>query len=160
MASSATASAEREAKRAGVLEALEVTKRFGGVEALRGVSLALAEGDVIGLIGPNGSGKTTLLNCIAGVYPPTSGSVLLDGSPLTRRGHAVARGGVGRAFQNIRLFPLLTGMQNVEIGALGAGRVKRRASRDYALTMLSELGIAELADRYAATLSYGEQRRL
>src|ERR671936_2969998 len=113
MASSATASAEREAKRAGVLEALEVTKRFGGVEALRGVSLALAEGDVIGLIGPNGSGKTTLLNCIAGVYPPTSGSVLLDGSPLTRRGHPVARGGGVRAIHDTPVVPLLTSMQHV-----------------------------------------------
>jgi branched-chain amino acid transport system permease protein len=160
MASSTAAAVEREPDATGALEALDVIKHFGGVEALRGVSLRLAEGDVIGLIGPNGSGKTTLLNCIAGVYPPTSGSILLDGAPLTRRGHAVARAGVVRTFQNIRLFPFLTGLQNVEIGALGAGRVKRRSSSEYARAMLRELGIEELAHRYAGTLSYGDQRRL
>ena len=81
----------------GLLEAIDVAKRFGGVQALRGVSLRLSEGEIIGLIGPNGSGKTTLLNCISGVFPPTSGEILLDGRSLAaRRGHRVARAGVVR----------------------------------------------------------------
>src|SRR5207302_11008674 len=123
--------------------------------------LALSEGEIVGLIGPNGSGKTTLLNCISGVFPPTSGAVLLDGSPLSPRGgHRVARAGVVRTFQNIRLFGALTALQNVEVGALGAGRVRRARSRAYALEVLEQLGIAELADRWAGTLSYGDQRRL
>src|SRR5438874_10173043 len=97
------------ADRAAALEAQDVTKRFGGVHALRGVSFALTEGEIVGLIGPNGSGKTTLLNCIAGVYPPTSGRILLGGMPLGgRAGHRVARAGVIRTFQNIRLFAKLT----------------------------------------------------
>jgi ABC-type branched-subunit amino acid transport system ATPase component len=145
----------------GVLEAIDVTKRFGGVQALRGVTLALPAREIIGLIGPNGSGKTTLLNCISGVFPPTSGRILLDGKPLAARaGHRVARAGVVRTFQNIRLFGSLTALQNVEVGALGAGRVRRAASRDYALEILGQLGIAHLAGRWAATLSYGDQRRL
>jgi len=145
----------------GVLAALEVTKRFGGVQALRGVSLSLREREIVGLIGPNGSGKTTLLNCLSGVFPPTSGRVMLDGAPLeTRGGHRVARAGVIRTFQNIRLFGGLTSLQNVEVGALGAGRVRRARSRGYALEVLEKLGIVELADRWAATLSYGDQRRL
>ena len=145
----------------GVLEAVDVTKRFGGVWALRGVSLELRERDIIGLIGPNGSGKTTLLNCISGVFPATSGQVLLDGRPLNiRRGYRVARAGVVRTFQNIRLFGSLTALQNVEVGALGAGRVRRARSRGYALDVLEQLGIVHLADRWAATLSYGDQRRL
>jgi ABC-type branched-subunit amino acid transport system ATPase component len=145
----------------GVLEAVDVTKRFGGVQALRGVSLELRERDIVGLIGPNGSGKTTLLNCISGAFAPTSGRVLLDGEPIAfRGGHRVARAGIVRTFQNIRLFGSLTALQNVEVGALGAGRVRRARSRDYALDVLERLGIVHLADRWAATLSYGDQRRL
>jgi ABC-type branched-subunit amino acid transport system ATPase component len=146
--------------RTGSLEAVEVSKHFGGVEALRIVSLHLREEEIVGLIGPNGSGKTTLLNCISGVFPPTSGRVLLDGRPLSGRGHTIARAGVVRTFQNIRLFNGLTALQNVEIGALAAGRVRRARSRDYALDVLDQLGIAKLADRWASTLSYGDQRRL
>jgi ABC-type branched-subunit amino acid transport system ATPase component len=146
---------------AGVLAAIDVTKRFGGVEALRGVSVELSERQIVGLIGPNGSGKTTLLNCISGVFAPTSGRILLDGAPLAARGgHRVARAGIIRTFQNIRLFGALTALQNVEVGALGAGRVRRARSREYALEVLEQLGIAGLADRWAGTLSYGDQRRL
>jgi ABC-type branched-subunit amino acid transport system ATPase component len=144
-----------------VLEAVAVSKHFGGVHALRNVSLRLREGDVVGLIGPNGSGKTTFLNCVSGVYAPTAGTVVLDGRPIPRRrGHTVARRGVVRTFQNIRLFGWLTALQNVEVGALGAGRVRRQSSRRHALETLAELGIASLADRYAGELSYGDQRRL
>jgi ABC-type branched-subunit amino acid transport system ATPase component len=144
-----------------VLAAVEVSKRFGGVQALRDVSLSVREREIVGLIGPNGSGKTTLLNCLSGVFPPTSGRVLLDGTPLAPRGgHRVARAGVVRTFQNIRLFGGLTVLQNVEVAALGAGRIGRGRSRGYALEMLEQLGVSELADRWAATLSYGDQRRL
>jgi ABC-type branched-subunit amino acid transport system ATPase component len=146
---------------AGSLEARTVTKRFGGVHALRSVTLRVSEGSVVGLIGPNGSGKTTLLNCMAGAFAPTSGEILLDGARISgRRGHTIARRGVIRTFQNIRLFGDLTSMQNVEVGALAAGRVARRSSRAYALDVLTRLGIAHLAEREARTLSYGDQRRL
>jgi branched-chain amino acid transport system permease protein len=124
------------------------------------VSLRLREGDVVGLIGPNGSGKTTFLNCLSGVFPPSTGRIALDGRPIPRRGHAVARRGVVRTFQNIRLFGWLTALQNVEVGALGAGRARRGTSRRHALQTLAQLGIERLADRYAGTLSYGDQRRL
>ena len=143
-----------------LLEAVDVGKRFGGVHALRNVSLRLREGDVVGLIGPNGSGKTTFLNCLSGVFPPTTGRVALDGRPIPRRGHAVARRGVVRTFQNIRLFGWLTALQNVEVGALGAGRARRGSSDRHARDTLAQLGIDRLADRYAGTLSYGDQRRL
>ena len=142
------------------LEAESVGKRFGGVEALKGVSLSLAEGQIVGLIGPNGSGKTTLLNCLSGVFPPTSGRISIDGRALSGVPHKAARRGVVRTFQNIRLFGRLTALQNVEAGALGAGRVARRRSRSYGEQVLEELGIAPLADRFAETLSYGDQRRV
>jgi branched-chain amino acid transport system permease protein len=143
------------------LEAVDVSKSFGGVDALRGVSLALAENEIVGLIGPNGSGKTTLLNCIAGLYAPTSGRVLLDGVPLAgRSGHRIARAGVVRTFQNIRLFTALTVLQNVEISALATKQVTRARSREHARTVLDELGLTALAEREAGTLAYGDQRRL
>jgi ABC-type branched-subunit amino acid transport system ATPase component len=146
---------------AAVLAARDVSKNFGGVHALRGVSLDVHAGEIVGLIGPNGSGKTTLLNCIAGVYAPTSGRILLDGSPLGgRTGHAIARAGVVRTFQNIRLFGRLTVLQNVEVSALATKQVRRSRSNAFALALLDELGIAELAEREAGTLSYGDQRRL
>ena len=129
------------------LEAESVGKRFGGVEALKGVSLSLAEGQIVGLIGPNGSGKTTLLNCLAGVFPPTTGRISIDGRALSGVAYKAARRGVVRTFQNIRLFGRLTALQNVEAGALGAGRVARRRSRSYGERVLEELGIAPLADR-------------
>jgi ABC-type branched-subunit amino acid transport system ATPase component len=129
-----SAAAAREDAPNGLLEAVDVSKRFGGVHALRNVSLRLREGEVVGLIGPNGSGKTTFLNCLSGVFPPTAGRVALDGRPIAgRRGHTVARRGVVRTFQNIRLFGWLTVLQNVEVGALGAGRVRRGSSRRHGL---------------------------
>jgi branched-chain amino acid transport system ATP-binding protein/branched-chain amino acid transport system permease protein len=143
------------------LEAVDVAKSFGGVHALRGVSMRLAEREIVGLIGPNGSGKTTLLNCIAGVYAPTSGRLLLDGSAFEGRpGHRVARSGIVRTFQNIRLFAKLSVIQNVEISALATKQVTRGRSSEYARALLDELGIAALAEREAGTLSYGDQRRL
>jgi ABC-type branched-subunit amino acid transport system ATPase component len=146
---------------ASVLAALDVAKSFGGVHALRGVSLDLHEGEIVGLIGPNGSGKTTLLNCIAGVYAPTSGRILLDGKPLAGRGgHAIARAGVVRTFQNIRLFGRLTALQNVEVSALATKQVRRSNSSAFAFALLDELGIAAMAAREAGTLAYGDQRRL
>ncbi len=154
-------SALAEDRAQATLEAIDVTKSFGGVHALRGVSFELAEGEIVGLIGPNGSGKTTLLNCIAGVYPPTAGRILLDGMPLGgRAGHRIARAGVIRTFQNIRLFAKLSALQNVEISALATKQVTRGRSREHAATLLDELGIAHLAEREAGTLSYGDQRRL
>ncbi len=159
-ATASAAAGETQAHPVALLETHDVSRRFGGVRALRGVSLRLAEGGVVGLIGPNGSGKTTLLNCISGVFPPTSGSITLDGRPLGRRSHEIARRGVVRTFQNIRLFEKLTCLQNVETAGLAAGGVARRHSRAHALEMLEELGIGHLAERYAGELSYGDQRRL
>ena len=144
-----------------MLDAVGVTKNFAGVQALRGVTLRLREGAVVGLIGPNGSGKTTFLNCVSGVFPASSGEISLDGRPIGGRpAHDLARRGVVRTFQNVRLFEGLTVLQNVQVSAVAAGKVKRRRSREYARSVLERLGLAELEDRSAGTLSYGDQRRL
>jgi ABC-type branched-subunit amino acid transport system ATPase component len=144
-----------------ILETVSVSKDFQGVHALRDVSVRVAEGQIVGLIGPNGSGKSTLLNCVSGVLRPSSGSVVLDRRPVERwPAHRMAAAGVSRTFQNIRLFGGLTSSENVEVAALAAGAVGRRRSRAYAARLLEEFGIGHLADVYAGTLSYGDQRRV
>ena len=146
---------------AAALEAIELTKEFGGVHALRGVSLQLREGEIVGLIGPNGSGKTTLLNCVAGVFAPTSGSVLLDGDEIAGKpAHEIARAGVVRTFQNVRLFDGLSTLENVAVAALAAGGTRRRDSHAHAHELLDRLRLTDHAERYAGTLSFGDQRRL
>lgn len=144
-----------------VVEAVDVRKSFGGVHALRGVSLRLAEGELVGMIGPNGSGKTTFLNCLSGVFAPSAGDVRLDGESVAGAPiHRIASLGVVRTFQNIRLFSRMSVRRNVEVSALAAGRTPRAAASDRARELLAELGLEELADRDAGTLPYGDQRRL
>src|SRR4051812_14851653 len=104
-ASSRPSAGPQNGGREGVLEALAVVKHYGGVQALKGVTLRVEPNSVTGLIGPNGSGKTTLLNCLSGISRVTAGSVLLDGRPIESLPvHAIAQRGVARTFQSIRLF--------------------------------------------------------
>ncbi|MEZ5667918.1 MAG: branched-chain amino acid ABC transporter ATP-binding protein/permease [Alphaproteobacteria bacterium] len=137
-------------------------KTYGGVVALDGVDMAVAPGEIVGLIGPNGSGKTTLLGCIAGTHEPTAGAVTADGTDLTGLApYAVARRGIGRTFQTLRPFGRLTALDNVAAAVTAAGRVRGgRAQRAAARALLATFGIAGFADREARTLAYGQQRRL
>jgi branched-chain amino acid transport system ATP-binding protein len=101
-----------------MLEGIGVTKRFGGLTALSGVSFRIAPGEIVGLIGPNGAGKTTLFNVISGLIRPSEGQVRLAGAAITRLPpYRIARLGVGRTFQTPRLFPHLTAHQNVLMGS-------------------------------------------
>src|ERR1700716_3986825 len=100
-----------------ILVLTELTKRFGGLVAVDGVSLSIKRGEVFALIGPNGAGKTTLFNSVTGLFQPTSGSVVFDGVEITgSRPHEVARSGIARTFQNIRLFDYMTAIDNVKVG--------------------------------------------
>lgn len=140
--------------------ATSVEKRFGGVQALGGVSIRIDEGEIVGLIGPNGSGKTTLLNVIASVYRPDAGSVSIDDVDTTGwPAHEVARQRVARTFQNIRLFANLTVLENVELAAHAAPPSKEPA-RVRARRHLREMALSDAEDRRAATLAYGAQRRV
>ena len=95
----------------------DLTVRFGGVTALDQVSFAVKGGSICGLIGPNGAGKTTCFNCLSGVYRPTAGTIVFEGSELTGLSrHAIAAKGIGRTFQNLALFPSLTVRENVLVG--------------------------------------------
>ncbi len=143
------------------LEAKDVSVRFGGVHALQEASLALRQGQLVGLIGPNGAGKTTLLSCMSGFVRLSGGSVTLDGEVITDlKPHQRAARGILRTFQSIRLFKRLTALENVEAGALAAGRVGRARAPQFAEAILGRVGIPHLGYRYAEGLSYGDQRRL
>jgi ABC-type branched-subunit amino acid transport system ATPase component len=143
---------------APALAVSNLVKEFSGVQALGGVSMNIAAGETVGLIGPNGSGKTTLINVVSGVLRPTSGTVSVAGERADGRpAHSVAALGVGRTFQQIRLFGTMTVRENIEVGALA----KRRRGGALARvdSTLARLSLEPEADRPAGTLSYGTQRR-
>jgi branched-chain amino acid transport system ATP-binding protein len=157
------------------LEVNRLTRRFGGVTAVDGVSFAVNRGEVFGVIGPNGAGKTTLFNLVTGITPPTSGTLLHDGTDITAaRPHQVARRGIARTFQNIRLFTELSALENVMIGrhchthsglfsgvlGLGTAGAEERAVRKRARELLALMGMAGRAEVKARNLPYGDQRRL
>jgi branched-chain amino acid transport system ATP-binding protein len=158
-----------------LLELLEVNKIFGGLHAVKGVSLGVEAGEIFGLIGPNGAGKTTLFNVITGVYVPDGGQVLFSGRDISGLSPArIAELGIGRTFQNIRLFRSMTAEQNVMVaghrlhraGLVSAMlRTKAYAEdeqrlRDRAHELLDSLGLAKHAGEAASSLPYGSQRRL
>ncbi|MSQ50006.1 MAG: ABC transporter ATP-binding protein [Betaproteobacteria bacterium] len=158
-----------------LLEANGVGKRFGGVQALAGVSFAVSKGEIYGLIGPNGAGKTTLFNLLTGIYAPDDGFFILDKKNITGlQPDRIAAAGIARTFQNIRLFASLSALENVMIGRhvrTRAGvlaailRTRRtldeeRAIEKRALELLDYVGIRARANDAAGNLSYGDQRRL
>ena len=101
----------------GVLVCTDITRSFGGLQALKGVSLTIGEGEIFGLVGPNGSGKTTMVNVVTGFYPPQAGRVLLRGRDITAmKPHRVANLGVARTFQNLALFRGMSVLDNILVG--------------------------------------------
>jgi len=158
-----------------LLEAKAVAKHFGGVKALRDVSLTIRRGEIYGLIGPNGAGKTTFFNCMTGLYVPDGGGFVFDGVPLVADApHQAAERGIARTFQNIRLFRDLTALENVMAGhhiRTRAGiwgvltqnrftREEERLTTERAYELLRYVGIERFADVVSKNLSYGDQRRL
>jgi branched-chain amino acid transport system ATP-binding protein len=136
--------------------------RFGGIVALDDVSLNVAEASIVGLIGPNGAGKTTAFNAITRLYRLDSGDVVFDGRSLRRvRPSRVIRLGIARTFQNLELFPTLTVLENVLVGAHASSRLQReRDQRRHALETLADVGIAGHAERPAAGLPFGTLKRV
>ena len=158
-----------------LLQATDLTVRFGGLTALDAVTFAIKRGEILGLIGPNGAGKTTCFNAITGVYRPSAGTVEFDGQRLGRmKRHQITRLGIARTFQNIRLWGEMTALENVVVGTdarhltsvPGAlvrsprHRREERAAIEKAAALLHFVGIADRGEEKAKNLSYGDQRRL
>jgi branched-chain amino acid transport system ATP-binding protein len=146
-----------------LLELRQVSRAFGGLMAVKGVDLAVSEGEILGLIGPNGAGKTTLFNLITGTFRPTRGTVLFDGRDITRLApHARCKLGIARTFQLVRPFPNLSVLDNVAIGSVygRAPASSRRAAELAAYQTLEMLGLVERAQHLAKSLTLVDRKRL
>jgi branched-chain amino acid transport system ATP-binding protein len=158
-----------------LLVADNVRKEFGGLLAVNDLDFTIPERSIVSLIGPNGAGKTTFFNMLTGLYRATSGVILFDGVDITGKPpHAITKLGVGRTFQNIRLFPQMTALENVLVGMhsrlkggilgsiFGLPRVRReeREAEEKARELLAFAGLGRVDDELAESLSYGDQRRL
>jgi branched-chain amino acid transport system ATP-binding protein len=158
-----------------LLRADRLLIRFGGLIAVQNFSLTVPANQIVGLIGPNGAGKTTVFNLMTGVYKPNEGTVMLGQTNLTGRGaHVIARSGVARTFQNIRLFAGMSVLENV-VAALSWQRrgtsfaslcgvpavtAKEKELRNQARELLAFVGLAEYEAWEAVSLPYGLQRKL
>lgn len=144
------------------LQVGDVTKRFGGLIAVQNLSFALAENEVLGLIGPNGSGKTTMMNLISGALRPTSGEIRLYGDDIARVGASrIANKGIARTFQLVRMLPGLTVLENVSAGGVfGHTRRWGKELDDYALALLQRVGLPNAGDVAVTALTYIDQKRV
>jgi branched-chain amino acid transport system ATP-binding protein len=160
---------------ADLIEVVGLRKRFGGLLAVNSVDFTIPQGTIVSLIGPNGAGKTTFFNMLTGVYKPTAGRIVFDGEDVTGKPpHAITERGVGRTFQNIRLFQNMTALENVLVGMhsrlkggilrsiLRTPGLKReeRAAFERARELLQFSGLLRREDEVARNLPYGDQRRL
>jgi branched-chain amino acid transport system ATP-binding protein len=158
-----------------VLQVRSLTKRFGGLTAVKGLTMNVVQGALYGLIGPNGAGKTTVFNLLTGVYDPTEGEIVFDGDRVDRRRpYQIAERGIARTFQNVRLFSDMTVLENVMVAhhirtrqvladaVIGTGK-HHREERDVetrARDLLDIFGLGAVAGDNATSLPYGSQRRL
>jgi branched-chain amino acid transport system ATP-binding protein len=165
---------------AELLVAEDVRKEFGGLVAVNDVDFVIPEHSIVSLIGPNGAGKTTFFNMLTGVYKPTAGRIVFDGHDVTGKPpHAITERGIGRTFQNIRLFQHMTALENVMVGMharLSSARAplgiirsvirtpgirrEEKQARERARELLRFSGLRGRDDELARNLSYGDQRRL
>jgi branched-chain amino acid transport system ATP-binding protein len=144
-----------------ILQVDNVSKRFGGLEALSGVSLGVEQGEILGLIGPNGAGKTTLLNVIAGVLPPNQGTVRFKDESITGvKPHQICQKGVARTFQISQPFPKMTALQNVLVAAYFGNRTAVDSPAAWAKEMLEFVGFSMPANTPARNLNTVQLKRL
>jgi branched-chain amino acid transport system ATP-binding protein len=158
-----------------LLVAERVRKEFGGLVATNDVDFTIPRAAIVSLIGPNGAGKTTFFNMLTGVYKPTAGRIVFDGEDVTGKPpHAITERGIGRTFQNIRLFQNMTALENVLVGMhsrleggivgsiLRTPRIRReeRGAQERGRDLLRYCGLRNTDDEISRNLSYGDQRRL
>ncbi len=156
-----------------LLEVKNISKRFGGLQAVKDVSFTVEQGSIKAVIGPNGAGKTTLFNLVSGFLPPDEGSIVYRDAPIHGKSpHEIAAQGLSRTFQHIRLFAHMSALENVMVGRHVRSRAgfvagmlnlpwtgrEEKEIRERAREMMAFIGIAGLADADAVSLSYGQQR--
>lgn len=156
-----------------LLEVHNISRSFGGVQAVQDVAFSMAKGEIVALIGPNGAGKSTVLNMVSGVIPPSEGEIFFQGHSLKKvEGHRYAGLGITRTFQNLQTFDDMTALENVMTGLhcrtkagvftcglrLPWGKKEEEEMREQAFTWLDRLGISSLALLKAGRLSYGQLR--
>ena len=158
-----------------LLEVSNLGIAFGGLQAVAQLDLSIEKGHLYGLIGPNGAGKTTVFNLLTNVYQPTRGSILIDGMPTAgKKTYQVNRMGVARTFQNIRLFPQQSVLDNVMTGLnnqvqyslaesllhVGSYHKKEKEMTERSMEILRIFGLEDSAQTLASNLPYGKQRKL
>jgi branched-chain amino acid transport system ATP-binding protein len=153
-----------------LLQLLNVTRSFGGIHALSGVSCEIPEGRIVGVIGPNGAGKTTLFNVITGAYQASAGEIYFDGRQITWQvPYQIARAGIARTFQNIRLFAGMTVWEHLLVAQPHTQATWRRLlptrwadpqAREKAEKALTTFGLEKVRNRIAQSLPYGVQRKV
>jgi branched-chain amino acid transport system ATP-binding protein len=158
-----------------ILRLDHLTKYFGGVPAVNDISFLISEGELVGLIGPNGAGKTTVFNLITGVYTPDSGNIYFQGENIASlKTYEITSKNIARTFQNLRLFPQSTALENVMVAMqqhhsysfgeaithFGNWKKKERQIQSKSMDILNRVGLSQRADQKARTLPYGMQRRL
>lgn len=142
-----------------ILSVAGLGKRFGGIVAVDDVSFSVRRGAVTGLIGPNGAGKTTVFDLLTGMQRPDAGTVLFDGTPVTRLpAHKISRLGIGRTFQSVRVFGRLSVRDNVRIAERNGARVDAIRSEDRVMAAIEFVEMGDHAAVPAARLSYGQRK--
>lgn len=132
------------------LEIIDLHKRFGELEVLKGVTMKVEKGEVVVIIGPSGSGKSTLLRCINRLEEPTSGKILLDGVDITNSKIDInkVRQRIGIVFQQFNLFPHLTALQNVTLAPIKIKKMSKREAEELGMRLLEKVGLEDKADYY------------
>jgi branched-chain amino acid transport system ATP-binding protein len=147
---------------APLLEVRGMQKAFGGLTAVRDASFAVRRGEIVGLIGPNGSGKTTLINLISGMLKPDGGAMLLAGAEMTGiPAHLLARAGIARTFQLVRVIGEMTALENVTSGLVSRrGTMRSDQAADDATGLMARVGLEGKETVPASDLTYGDQKRV
>ncbi len=145
-----------------ILQIQDVSKRFGGLQALAHATFDLPEGQILGLIGPNGAGKTTLFNCINGIYPPEEGQILFQGKNITgMKPYRIAQLGLARTHQIVQPLEELTVVENVMVGScFGHEQRSLAQAEEIANEVLAFTGLGERSDQLAASLNVAQKKRL
>ena len=145
-----------------IIQAKEVKKWFGDFQALKGISMEVAEGEVLVFCGPSGSGKSTFIRCINRLEQHQEGEIIVDGIELTNdlKNIEAIRSEVGMVFQSFNLFPHITVMQNITLAPIWVRKKSRSESEEKAMELLERMGIPEQANKYPGQLSGGQQQRV